>query len=129
MEASINELMTESGVLNEGDMRNVRTGSVKQLQSHKVALPLHFQCRICFMSFSSTFTHRSVWTDEGVWTSKTGKRSMHHLRCDSGASGVGACLCVYISAVADLIRSSGRSDRECEVMGFESAPALCISDH
>lgn len=37
MEASTNELMTESGVLNEGDMRNVRTGSVKQLQSHKVA--------------------------------------------------------------------------------------------
>ncbi len=87
------------------------------------------------MSFSSALTHRSeVQRDEGFctgthWTSKTGKRSMDHLRCDSNASGVGACLRVYISTVADLICSSGRSDHECEVMGFERAPALCISDH
>lgn len=54
---------------------------------------------------------------------------MHHLRCDSSASVVGACLCVYISAVSDLIWSRGRSDHECEVMGFQRAPALCVSDH
>lgn len=60
----------------------------------------------CFMSFSSALTHRSeVQRDEGFctgthWTSKTGKRSMDHLRCDSNAIAVSELVCVFTSAMS-----------------------------
>lgn len=151
MEPSTN---AHEGIRCADDMRNVWTEQSnqvwKQLQYSPMKWPqLHFDkleypskslITLCgssneewFMSFSSALTHRSVWRDEGFctgthWTRKLGSNSC--IIWDvTAVLAVSGLVCAYITTVADLICSSSCSDRECEVMGFERAQTLCISDH